>query len=291
MRSHRARTHARATEVCAPDAYRTSGTIATLEVGSAPSIRCRPAPAGAGQATMPLVGNKPFETNTMDGATVDEATELEGDPTLSAAQPTHKSFTRGMNPRAAVAWVRARHGEDGVQALAASLSPDMIDDLGGPSLRPGAMTWVPFMTQARLVEHIDRLFGNGDLSLLIEVGRAMAFHDFPGIARPVARLLSPGLFVDMATRIWGLYHSHGHWEVVRGERDIVAVLLGRPEHHPAFCVGMRGWIEGALLFCGATDAVAHEERCAALGGSCCSLRVMWREKRDDVRDRRQRAPL
>ena len=232
----------------------------------------QPAPRGRGA-----------RDNTVD----DEAPTLEGPP-----RPKSISYTRGMNIRAATGWLRDRHGDDGVAALAQSLPSETLRALGGPAMRPSAMTWVPFLAHAVQLEHIDALFGRGDLSLLLEVGRGMAVRDFPAIARPIAAFMSPGFFLDITTRIWGLYHTHGTWEISRGTRDLQGLLLDRPEHHPAFCMAMRGWVEGALLFCGAVDVTTHEERCATKGAQGCSYRMQWREKRDaaTARDRQPRPP-
>ncbi len=221
----------------------------------------------------------------LDENTLDDVSEQ---PT-EVAPPPALSFTRGMNPRAAVAWVRHHHGEPGVRQLLAALPPDVVQELG-VDLRPGSMTWVTFSAQARLLATIDLVFGKGDYKLLREVGRFMALKDFPRVAKPVAMLLSPGLFVDMSVKIWRLYNSHGSWEVLRGRREIQASRFRCPEHHPAFCEGTMGWVEGAMLFCGAIDVVATEERCAARGGTCCSIRVRWAEAKDSVVERRPRPP-
>lgn len=218
----------------------------------------------------------------------DDKTLLDGEPTEGGNDA--KSYTRGMNPRAAVAWVRGLYGEQGVRDLAAALPGHVVRDLGGLKLRPSVLAWVPFLSNAQLLATIDELFGEGDHQKLLDVGRGMAFRDFPLIARPFARMLNPGLFLDMATRIWGLYHSHGSWEISRGVRELQGALVNRPESHPAFCVAMRGWIEGAMLFSGAVEVTAQEEKCAARGAACCSLRIIWKERRDTPRDRRPRAP-
>lgn len=231
---------------------------------------------------MERIGTPTEEATAVDGAPVDDgATEL------VRAEPL--SFTRGMNPRASIAWVRQKHGEPGIRALLAALPRDVLDDLG-PDLRPSGMAWVPFFTHARLLETIDGVFGVGDLRLVRDVGRFMATHDFPLLAKPVARLLSPGLFVDMAVKIWRLYNSHGHWEILRSPRTLQASRFGSPETHPAFCEATMGWIEGAMLFCGAIDVVGIEDRCVARGAACCSINVRWSEAKDAVAERRPRPP-
>lgn len=234
---------------------------------------------------MGRIGIPSNDDTALDGSPIDEDGAL-----TELARPEPLSFTRGMNPRAMISWVRHVHGDAGVRQLAAALPQDMLDDLGGPALRPSSMAWIPFLTNARLIEAIDAVFGKGDYGLMREVGRYMARHDFPAVAKPMAMMLSPGLFIDLSVKIWRLYHSHGHWEVIRHRREIQASLFERPESHRAFCEGTMGWIEGAMIFCGAVDVVAVEERCAAKGAPCCSIRVRWAEARDAVVDRTPRPP-
>jgi hypothetical protein len=228
----------------------------------------------------------------VDEAGEDTARDLAEATTASGIAPDLRplSYTRGLNVRAAVSWVRKNHGDDGKKLLARALPSEVLRDVGGERFEPPSMQWVPFHSHATVLETIDAVFGIGDLALCRDVGKHMAHHDFPTLARPVARLLTPAVFVSMSTKIWRLYNSHGAWEIVHGDREIKAVLLKRPEHHSAFCVGVLGWIEGALEISGAIDAHADEERCAAKGAPVCSIHVTWKEKNDGARNRVPRPP-
>lgn len=228
----------------------------------------------------------------MDDAGEDTARDLAEATTQSGMAPDLRplSYTRGMNVRSAVSWVKTNHGDDGLRLLARAMPPDVLRDVGGEHFAPPSMQWVPFHAHALVLETIDAVFGSGDLELCRTVGRHMAQRDFPTIARPVAKLLTPAVFVSMSTKIWRLYNSHGSWEIVPGDREIKAVLLKRPEHHSAFCTGCLGWVEGALEISGAIDAFAVEERCAAKGAPVCSMRVTWKEKNDGARNRVPRPP-
>jgi hypothetical protein len=222
---------------------------------------------------------------------LNEPTDADEDPTLPGRRPISLSFTRGMNPRAVTSWVRHTHGPEAVAKLAAVLPDDVKDDLGGDKLKPMPTAWVPYQSYVKFLTALDLLFGKGDLKLLRKVGHYQAFHDFPAIARPLARLLSPGWLVDVSTRIWSVYNSHGRWEISRGERQVRGILLDTLECDPAFCMSMCGWVEGALMYCGATDASCIEERCVSRGDPYCSVNATWLEKRDMARTRIPRAPL
>lgn len=223
-----------------------------------------------------------------EAAGPDDDTAIDAEPvdTVPLRAPA-RSFTRGSNVRAALTVVRDRHGDDGVRRVREAAPAWLRDDLG-VELKPGALVWVPTLAQGELLATIDACFGRGDLSSLVDVGSAMARIDLPGIAKPVARFLSPGVFVEMAVKVWRVYNTHGTWEVLHTPRTVRASLFDRPEAHAAFCTATLGWMKGALEFCGAFDVVADEQRCAARGDPCCSFHVSWTERGD--MNRRPRPP-
>jgi len=237
----------------------------------------------------PSSPSSPFDDEDTGGAknvrdARDARTELDGDIT-SIEQPT--CLTRGLNPRAALAWVRATYGADGIATVLDALDDEDAFALGGRAGRISSRSWVPFLSHARLLGVIDSTFGAGDLKLLRSVGVYMGFHDFPLVARPFIRLSSPGFFVDKAMKLWRLYHSHGRWEIVRNADLVRAALVDHPEHHAAFCAAFVGWIEGALSLTGARDIGATETRCATRGAPFCAFEMSWG---DGVRSPRDRVP-
>jgi hypothetical protein len=210
------------------------------------------------------------EEHTTEGEAF-AATEIETEPQTSTDRPMR---VRGLATRSVISWVTGLHGESGLSRLRDTLDAVTIAHLSG--LKPGALQWVSYPAQCRLLEVVDRVFGAGDLAVLHQVGRYSAFRDMPVVARPIARLLSPGAFVDVATRIWPLYHSHGTWRVTRGPSSGRGELTARPQPSAAFCAVVRGWVDGALLFCGASEVVVEEPRCQARGDPTCVLEVRWR---------------
>lgn len=231
------------------------------------------------------------ENTDADDADADDAdipTAVDGDPTVSQGPPL--TMTRGMSTRATMAWLRAEHGDDGVAAVRDVLPTRVLRALGGPALRPPSLSWLPFMAHAHLLQSIADVLYEGDSDALVAVGRATVLRDLPRILRPVLELLSPGFLIGKTTKLWGLYHSRGAWEITRGKRELVAVLVDRPESHPAFCAATRGMTEASLMMAGATHVSCVEERCRTKGAPCCSLRVTWNEKGDGARDRLPRPP-
>ena len=215
-----------------------------------------------------------------------DRTELDAPGEEDGTDEQEPCLTRGLNPRAALAWVKAEHGEAGVWRVIEALDDDDDRVLGGG--RVGAMTWVPFLAHARLLQAIDGCFGAGDLAVLRRVGRFMVQRDFPLVARPLLKLASPGFFLDRAMRLWRLYHSHGAWEMARNQGEVRASLVGHPDTHPAFCATFVGWLEGALALTGAHAIDTREIRCRSQGAPCCSFMTSWTT--GSARDRVPRPP-
>jgi hypothetical protein len=213
---------------------------------------------------------------TNEADTQGDSTVLDDDEPPSLKVPP--TFTRGLNPRGAMSWVRQTYGSDGERKVLDALPPSVVALLGGARLNPAKLAWVPLPAHAMLLETIDRVFGAGDFGLLPTVGRYMAFRDVPLIARPIAMVLRPASFIDAGLRIWRFYHSHGSWLITKRETSCSATLYGMPYANVAFCQAMRGWAEGALLFTGAREVMSEELRCQARGATSCAYELRWREK-------------
>jgi hypothetical protein len=193
-----------------------------------------------------------------------------------------RAMTRGQNARSALAFVEHHGG----RAELARVLARMIDDDrtilgvdGAPGARPiDADAWLPFSVQARLLRTIDAVSGRGDLTLLPEVGRFMAGRDIPTLFRPFLRAGRTGWIIQVATRVWRMYHSHGKWQVVRARNSVIATLVDHPESDAAFCATFGGWVEGALELSGGLDVGSEHPACAARGAAQCVFIASWTTK-------------
>jgi predicted hydrocarbon binding protein len=188
--------------------------------------------------------------------------------------------TRGMNPLAALAFVRATEGAEGMARVLSRLREDELLLLGASEhsrRKLSARSWIPFRLQCRLLRAIDDELGEGDLALLFEVGRYMGSHDVPRAFRPFLRLGNPGWIVEVATRLWRYYHDRGRWQLERSPVSIICTLHDHPEADVAFCQTFTGWLTGALEVSGAVDVLVDHPVCHARGANNCVFTVRWRD--------------
>jgi len=183
-------------------------------------------------------------------------------------------MTKGMNPLAALAYVRKEGDTDALAKVLQKLPQKDLDILVGQK-KLTASTWVPFSLQARLLQSIDDVMGEGDHHLLFDVGRFMSGRDIPRAFRPLLKLGNPGWVVSVATRMWRTYHSEGWFEVERTKTALIATLHDHEENHPAFCATFTGWVTGAIEISGGKDVLFDHPVCRARGGAQCVFTGRW----------------
>ena len=200
-----------------------------------------------------------------------------------------RAKTRGLNPLAALAYVRAHDPSKMTEVLERLDERDLKYLSGKKKLTTKA--WVPFMLQARLLRSIDESFGEGDLSALYDVGVFMANRDIPRVFRPLLKFGNPGWIIEVSTRLWRYYHSCGYWEVQRTPVSILCTLHEHDEADEAFCATFTGWLSAALEASGGDDVLVDHPVCHARGAPSCVFTCRWSVKRDHVDDETARKEL
>jgi len=183
------------------------------------------------------------------------------------------TYTRGLNPLAAMAYVREKGGADGMKRVLARLPEEYLTPLS--SERLSSTSWVPFRAQAHLLKAIDETFGRGDGATLFEVGYFMSHRDIPRVFRPLLRLGNPGWMLEVSTKLWRVYHDRGRWEVVRTPVTVLATLHDHEDAHEAFCATLVGWLTGACELSGGKDVMVDHPVCHARGAPNCVFTTRW----------------
>lgn len=191
-----------------------------------------------------------------------------------AEEPGSHARTRGLNPLAALAYVREHGGENSMTRVLHALPPEDLEHISG-NRKLTSRTWVPFSLQSRLLKAIDETLGCGDSATLFVVGNFMARRDIPRIFRPLLKLGNPGWIVEVATRMWRYYHDRGRWEIQRTPVTILATLHGHPESSDAFCATFVGWLTGCLEISGGHDVMVDHPVCHARGAANCVFTCRW----------------
>ncbi len=182
------------------------------------------------------------------------------------------SRTRGLNPLAALAYVREHGGEPAIKQVLSKLPERDLQLLAG-TRKLSSKAWVPFELQGRLLQAIDDTMGESDHAKLFEVGAYMSKRDIPRVFRPLLKLGNPGWILEVSTRMWRFYHSTGRWEIQRTPVTVLATLHDHEAAHEAFCATFVGWLTNAVEMSGGYDVMVDHPVCHARGAPNCVFTV------------------
>lgn len=190
------------------------------------------------------------------------------------APPRAASQTRGLNPLAALAYVREHGGDRVFKHVLGKLPEQDLEILAGKK-KLSSKAWVPFELQGRLLQAIDDVMGQGDHAKLFEVGAFMSGRDIPRVFRPLLKVGNPGWILEVSTRMWRFYHSSGRWEIQRTPVTVLATLHDHEASHEAFCATFVGWMTAAVEMSGGHDVMVDHPVCQARGAPNCVFTVRW----------------
>jgi predicted hydrocarbon binding protein len=178
---------------------------------------------------------------------------------------------RGFGVLNSMHFVHTHHGGTGVKRVLARLGERDLTTVDTME----RFAWYPFALHCRVLRAVDVALGSGDFTLLYDVGKHAASRDWPRLFRPILRLGKPGWMLDVATKVWRVFHGEGTWHLERTKYEIVARLDGWREPDPAYCASFVGYMTAALELSGATEVDATHALCAAHGAPHCVYTVRF----------------
>ncbi len=173
-----------------------------------------------------------------------------------------------------IRWIKFNHGEVGLDRLRAEVSPELAQ-----ILRDGAVmaNWYPFDLFVELNEQIDRLFGNGDLALVKQLGRDGADANLTTIYRLFFKVGTVKWIMARAARLWGMHYDSGRMIVQQAPGNEVELrIIDFETPHRVHCLAVQGWAERSVELSGARDVLLEELSCRASGDNSCRFRITWR---------------
>jgi hypothetical protein len=190
---------------------------------------------------------------------------------------------RGTGILNSLHYVRQTAGRDGVKAVSRRLAEADLARIDGMR----RTKWYPFALHCRVLRAVDAELGSraeltatdggrsDDFPMLHDLGYHSASQDFPTLFKPAYRMGRPGWILEVATRLWRVFHGEGRWEIERLPNQIVARQHDWDEPDEAFCASFVGYVTALLELSGAHDVDAGHVACAALGAPHCVFTVRW----------------
>lgn len=176
--------------------------------------------------------------------------------------------------RAREAYVLSKHGAAARDHFRRSASPELEKLLSSPTNPPGG--WCPFSLFIEANVLADRLFGNGDLSLVWEIGRFAASHNLGVWKGLFMRHATPAMFMGIATGLWSHHYEGGRLASRPGGlSSLIVSILDFPAPHTAHCKSIGGWMQGSLELGPRKNIVVEELSCRTRGAAICEFRGSW----------------
>jgi hypothetical protein len=174
-----------------------------------------------------------------------------------------------------VLWVRLNHGAAGVERLAHQVSPPLrqLVEQGVKMAR-----WYPFELFLELNTTIDRIYGNGDGSLVRQLGYHGAGANLATIYRLFYRVGSVMWILGRAARLWNAHYDSGRLEVRArgaggGEAELDIIDYDQPSC--IHCDAVMGWCQRSIELSGGHDTTVERAQCRRTGDALCRIRAKW----------------
>ena len=136
--------------------------------------------------------------------------------------------------------------------------------------------WYPFAQFVELNTVVDRLFGQGDLGLVRELGRFGAEANLTTIYRLFFKVGTVHWILGRAVRLWSAHYDSGYLEVMtRGSKASVLRVRGFDTPHKTHCLSVMGWCERSIELSGGKHVQISEPRCRTNGDELCQLEATW----------------
>jgi hypothetical protein len=181
---------------------------------------------------------------------------------------------RGSALRARLQWIKDKHGADGLALLERELSAAGRYVLH-EHVEPKAWYNLPLFVEVGTV--MDRLWGTGDQSLSIELGRYGAHAGVPWLYQPFIRLGSVDWVLARASKLWGELFTAGAFHVrhepgqLRAEGEIVDF----PSSPMVVVYSCLGFSMGCIELSGGKNVTGEVVSARARGAERDLLRVAW----------------
>ncbi len=179
---------------------------------------------------------------------------------------------KGTKITSKLAFVRERHGDEGVARLLQALGP-----ADATAVRTAVgVGWYSIDLYERLVEALVETVGGGDEAVLDQVGEHTAESQAAGAYKVYYRAKDPAGLLESMAPMHSMLNDPGEMAVERQGETHVSLTVRAPTTSSRVCRIARAFYRRSVELSGGHDATVRETRCLARGGDECRFEVRWR---------------
>ncbi len=176
-------------------------------------------------------------------------------------------MVRGTHAKAWFEAIASRFGHQRAEGLVSEVG--LVQAVESPS-----QVWIPLRSQIRLLEEVERRFGDGSYDLIRKMAAEAAGH-YPSLRRYVTRALPLRILLDLAPAVYLREFNHGRMEVDVSEGHAWFKHFDWLSS-PARCAAWHGTYEGGLVLKNVEGTVRKSE-CLLRGDEFCGYIAEWKE--------------
>ncbi len=171
-------------------------------------------------------------------------------------------------------WLTKKFTADEYELFIAKLKPDIVQVLTQAESR----LWYSLDHLTEIYNHISTELGNGDDSILEDLGRYLAETDLGGVLKPLIMFISIPQALKRTPKLWPRYDDSGEFKLALLDEDNKKAVLELAdydggEHH---CVIIRSWMKRGCELLGGKDVEIKETLCRwQNGGHVCRWEITW----------------
>jgi predicted hydrocarbon binding protein len=174
-----------------------------------------------------------------------------------------------------IKYIKERRGQKGVDHIFNLLKKETPEFHIEPTeLKTKEM--YPELTFLKLLEIVDREFGEGDLTECYNFGYYDSHH--LGVAGFFISFIGkPSTVIKKAPKSWKYYHNLGELVVTKEERGLAVIELRDYLANKVACTEILGYLKGAGEQTKAKSTSVKHTRCRAYGDPVCEFTITWDE--------------
>ncbi len=182
---------------------------------------------------------------------------------------------KGAPILADMAFIRHRHGEDGLAQVLAAMPQELGERYRREKVLAGS--WYPMSFRIAILEAMNRVFGRDDPQYFFEVGRHQAEHNIQSFYKPFMKIVGPTMTIKLAKLFWSLIYKSSSIEVTTGESSVGLEVFDYPKVGRFNCHAIRGYIHRTAEISGGNrkNVQGKEVSCINRGDQTCKFVFQW----------------
>ena len=185
---------------------------------------------------------------------------------------------KGAPILADIAYVRSRHGEEGLQQIYAAMSAEHAARYQRERIL--AASWYTMDFRVAILEAMNAVFGKDRPAYFFDVGAHQAEHNIKNFYKAFMKIVGPTMTIKLAKLFWSLIYKTSRLEVTAGDNHAELEVFEYPKSGVYNCHAIRGYVHRTAEISGNNrkNVRSSEVSCLNRGDATCKFVLRWQQE-------------